>query len=98
MAVTSTSKRTPLFSEHLRLGAKMVPFAGYEMPLQYAGISSEHHSVRNHAGLFDVSHMGELEVKGPGAVELVDALITNDLSRLADGKALYTCACTASRE
>jgi aminomethyltransferase len=93
LAVTSTSKRTPLFSEHLRLGAKMVPFAGYEMPLQYAGISSEHHSVRNHAGLFDVSHMGELEVKGSGAVELVDTLITNDLSRLADGKALYTCAC-----
>ena len=91
--MTSPTLRTPLFSEHLRLGAKMVPFAGYEMPLQYAGISSEHHAVRQHAGLFDVSHMGELEVKGPGAVELVDSLITNDLSRLADGKALYTCCC-----
>ena len=93
MAVTSTTLRTPLYLEHLRLGAKMVPFAGYEMPLQYTGITSEHQAVRNQAGLFDVSHMGELEIKGPGAIELVNRLITNDLSRLPDGKALYTCAC-----
>lgn len=86
-------KRTPLHSEHRALGAKLVPFAGYEMPLQYRGISAEHQAVRERAGLFDVSHMGELEVRGPGALDFVNGLITNDLSRAKDGQALYTCAC-----
>jgi aminomethyltransferase len=85
--------KTPLHADHVRLGAKMVPFAGYEMPIQYSGISAEHQAVRTAAGLFDVSHMGELEVKGPGAVAWVDQLITNDLGRLSDNKAVYTCAC-----
>ncbi|MFO7178219.1 MAG: glycine cleavage system aminomethyltransferase GcvT [Pseudomonadota bacterium] len=84
---------TPLHEEHRRLGAKLVPFAGYEMPIQYTGIAAEHQAVRTRAGLFDVSHMGEIEVTGPDAVSLVDRLITNDLGRLADGRALYTVAC-----
>src|SRR5688572_10633174 len=63
------------------------------MPVQYQGISAEHQAVRERAGLFDVSHMGELEVSGPGALEAVNRLITNDLARVPDGKALYTCCC-----
>ena len=77
----------------MRLGARLVPFAGWEMPIQYAGISSEHQAVRERAGLFDVSHMGELEVKGSEALALVDGLITGDLRQVEDGQALYTCAC-----
>lgn len=86
-------KRTPLFEEHKALGARLVPFAGYEMPIQYRGISAEHETVRTRAGLFDVSHMGELEVRGAGALAAVNRLITNDLERASDGQALYTCAC-----
>src|SRR5690606_18410918 len=70
-----------------------VPFAGYEMPVQYRGISAEHEAVRTRAGIFDVSHMGELEVRGAGALAAVNRLITNDLERASDGQALYTCAC-----
>ena len=90
---TGTLRRTPLYGEHLRLGARMVPFAGWEMPVQYAGIGAEHAAVRTAAGLFDVSHMGELELTGPGALGLVDRLVTNDLGRVADGQAMYTCCC-----
>jgi aminomethyltransferase len=86
-------KRTPLADEHRALGARMVPFAGWEMPVQYAGVKAEHLAVRTDAGLFDVSHMGELFVTGPGALAAVDRLVTNDLSALAVGHALYTCAC-----
>lgn len=71
----------------------MVPFAGYEMPVQYAGIVAEHVAVREHAGLFDVSHMGELKLTGPGALEQANRLVTNDLARIADGQAMYTCCC-----
>ncbi len=71
----------------------MVPFAGFELPVQYKGLVEEHKTVRNAAGLFDVSHMGELELKGPGAGAVVDSLITNDAAKLVDGQALYTCAC-----
>jgi len=71
----------------------MVPFAGWEMPVQYAGVSEEHRAVREAAGLFDVSHMGELVLEGEHAAAVVDYLITNDARRLADGQALYTCAC-----
>ena len=85
--------RTPLYAEHLALGARMVPFAGWEMPVQYAGVTEEHRAVREAAGLFDVSHMGELVMSGAYAGQVVDYLITNDASRLADGQALYTCAC-----
>ena len=86
-------KRTPLFAKHQALGARLVPFAGWEMPIQYKGISLEHQAVRERVGLFDVSHMGELELRGERALSLVDSLITNDLSRAADGQATYTCCC-----
>ncbi|HET9932284.1 MAG TPA: glycine cleavage system aminomethyltransferase GcvT [Polyangiaceae bacterium] len=91
--MTSSLRHTPVHSEHVRLGARLVPFAGYEMPIQYAGISEEHNAVRNKAGLFDVSHMGEIQVSGPAALATVDRIITGDLTRVADGQALYTCAC-----
>lgn len=71
----------------------MVPFAGWEMPIQYTGIVDEHQAVRTAAGLFDVSHMGELELKGEHAAAVVDSLVTNDLTKLVDGQAMYTCAC-----
>ena len=91
-----TLLRTPLYPEHLRLGAKLVPFAGWEMPIQYKGIAAEHTAVRERVGLFDVSHMGELRVTGPGALAAVDSLITNDLSKAEDGQAVYTCCCNAA--
>ena len=90
-----TLSRTPLYAEHVRLGAKLVPFAGWEMPIQYKGIAAEHTAVRERVGLFDVSHMGELHVTGPGALAAVDSLITNDLSKAANGQAVYTCCCNA---
>ncbi|HVY27718.1 MAG TPA: glycine cleavage system aminomethyltransferase GcvT [Polyangiaceae bacterium] len=90
-----TLSRTPLFADHVRLGAKLVPFAGWEMPIQYKGIAAEHTAVRERVGLFDVSHMGELHVTGAGALAAVNALITNDLSKAADGQAVYTCCCNA---
>ncbi len=85
--------RTPLHAEHVALGAKLVPFAGWEMPVQYSGVTEEHRAVREAAGLFDVSHMGELVLGGEYAAQVVDYLITNNASRLTDGQALYTCAC-----
>ncbi len=85
--------RTPLHDQHVALGAKMVPFAGWEMPVQYSGVSDEHRAVREAAGLFDVSHMGEIILGGEHAGAVVNYLITNDASRLTDGEALYTCAC-----
>lgn len=86
-------RRTPLHNTHVALGARIVPFAGWQMPVQYAGIVEEHHAVRKAAGLFDVSHMGELKIEGSAAEEFVDSLVTGDVSKLADGKALYTLAC-----
>src|SRR5580700_5297652 len=86
-------RRTSLYECHARLGARLVPFAGWEMPVQYEGIVPEHKAVRTAAGLFDVSHMGELEMRGEYAGQVVNYLITNDASKLADGQALYTCAC-----
>jgi aminomethyltransferase len=85
--------KTPLHAAHVRLSARMVPFAGYEMPVQYKGVKDEHLAVRSAAGLFDVSHMGELELRGSGALEVVNHIITNDAAKLVDGQALYTCAC-----
>jgi aminomethyltransferase len=93
--VAETSlKYTPLNEEHIKLGAKMVPFAGYSMPVQYSGIIEEHHAVRSQAGLFDVSHMGEVLVSGPNALAFIQNLVTNDVSTLYDGKALYSAMCT----
>jgi aminomethyltransferase len=92
-SVITPARRTPLYDEHARLGARFVPFAGYEMPIQFAGISEEHRAVREQVGLFDVSHMGEIDVTGPGAVALVDYIVTGDVQKVKDGQALYTCAC-----
>ncbi len=87
-------RRTPLFEEHERLGAKIVPFAGYAMPVQYpAGIVAEHNAVREHAGLFDVSHMGELDVRGGDALGFVQYVTTNDASKLEVGQAQYSVLC-----
>jgi aminomethyltransferase len=85
-----TLLRTPLFERHVALGARLVPFAGWEMPVQYEGVIPEHRAVRNDCGVFDVSHMGELEVEGPRAPELLQSTLSNDLARLGDGQAQYT--------
>jgi aminomethyltransferase len=88
---TDTLKRTPLTDTHAALGAKLVPFAGYVMPVQYpTGITAEHNAVRKHAGLFDVSHMGEFIVEGPGAVDFVNYVTTNDVEALTIGQAHYS--------
>src|SRR6478672_13800908 len=85
----TTLKRTPLHEIHVALGAKIVPFAGYEMPVQYpAGITAEHKAVREGCGMFDVSHMGEFWITGPRAVEFVNFVTTNDVGALAVGRAL----------
>jgi aminomethyltransferase len=91
--MTAGAKRTSLYDRHVAAKGKMVPFAGFELPIQYTGIVDEHQAVRTAAGIFDVSHMGELEMKGPHAAAVVDYLVTNDTSRLGDGQAMYTCAC-----
>ena len=88
-------RSTPLRDTHVALGARMVPFAGWEMPVYYTSISEEHRAVREAAGLFDVSHMGEVEVRGPDAAAFVQRLVTNDASRVADGQAQYTVLCRA---
>lgn len=86
-------KRTPLHAVHVELGARIVAFAGYEMPIQYSGLKAEHLAVRESAGIFDVSHMGELRVRGANAVGAVNRLITNDLAAIPNGKAVYTFCC-----
>ena len=86
-------RRTPLYDEHKDLGARLVDFAGWEMPVQYSGIKAEHATVRTYAGLFDVSHMGEVVFRGPDAEEAVQRLVTRDVSRLADGQAGYAAVC-----
>ena len=86
--------KTPLYDEHVRLSGKMVPFAGYSMPVQYAtGILAEHRAVRESAGIFDVSHMGEFRVRGPGACHFVSRATINDPAALADGQAQYSAMC-----
>jgi aminomethyltransferase len=87
------AQRTPLFDAHVRAGARIVDFAGWEMPVQYAGILEEHAAVRERAGLFDVSHMGEVVFRGPKALPALQALFTNDLAKCADGQAQYGCLC-----
>lgn len=89
-------KRTPLYEEHMAAKAKLIDFGGWEMPVQYAGVVEEHHAVRTKAGLFDVSHMGELNVQGKDALAFVQMLLTNDLSKLEDGQILYSPMCTPS--
>lgn len=84
-------KLTSLNAIHKALGAKMVPFAGYEMPLQYEGLLTEHDTVRNAVGVFDVSHMGEFIIRGEGALELIQKVASNDVAALTDGKVQYSC-------
>lgn len=84
-------KSTSLSNKHIALGAKMVPFAGYNMPVSYKGLNEEHHAVRNSVGVFDVSHMGEFILKGPNALNLIQKVTSNDASVLSDGKAQYSC-------
>jgi glycine cleavage system T protein (aminomethyltransferase) len=85
--------RTPLYEQHVELGAKLVPFAGWEMPVQYEGVREEHAAVRNHAGMFDVSHMGQVEVEGPGALAFLQRVLSNDLAAVGLGGAQYSCLC-----
>ena len=95
--MTDVLARTPLYEEHVALGGKMVPFAGFQMPVQYpAGITAEHRAVREAAGLFDVSHMGEFVVSGPQALDLVQHISVNDVSRVEVGQAQYSAMCLES--
>ncbi|MDB4969573.1 MAG: glycine cleavage system protein [Myxococcales bacterium] len=89
-------KQTPLYGRHQALGAKVIDFGGWAMPVQYSGILDEHRAVRESAGIFDVSHMGEVWFRGPRAAEAVQRLVTNDVGKLADGGAMYSCACRPS--
>jgi len=89
-------KQTPLYGRHKSLGAKVIDFGGWAMPVQYSGILDEHKTVRSAAGIFDVSHMGEVWFRGPRAAEAVQRLVTNDVGKLADGGAMYSCACRPS--
>src|SRR5213592_3648496 len=88
--MSATLLHTPLHDRHVELGARMVPFAGWEMPVQYEGVIPEHRAVRTDAGVFDVSHMGELEVEGPRAHDFLQGTLSNDLDRLEPGQAQYT--------
>ncbi len=93
MADAETLQRTPLHDRHVKAGARLVPFAGWEMPVQYAGIRAEHTAVRERAGVFDVSHMGQVETSGPGALALLQRLLSNDVERIAPGGAQYSVLC-----
>jgi aminomethyltransferase len=86
-------RHTPLYEQHVELGAKIVPFAGWEMPVQYEGIREEHAAVRLHAGMFDVSHMGQVEVEGPGALGFLQRVLSNDVAKVHIGGAQYSCLC-----
>jgi aminomethyltransferase len=88
--VDATLLRTPLYERHVALGARMVPFAGYEMPVQYEGVIDEHKAVRAETGVFDVSHMGELHIDGPTAQGFLQSMLSNDVDKLAEGDAQYT--------
>jgi len=96
MGAAEALRRTPLYEEHKAAGARLVGFAGWEMPVQYEGIKAEHEAVRNRVGLFDVSHMGEVVFRGPQAEEAVQRLVTRDVSRLAVGQAGYAALCYES--
>jgi aminomethyltransferase len=93
MTTDAALRRTPLYEEHKRLGARMVPFAGYEMPIQYTGIVAEHRAVREDAGVFDLSHMGEFYFEGREALAAVDKLVSSDVAGLAAGEARYGLLC-----
>lgn len=84
-------KQTQFYAFHLLHGAKMVPFAGFQMPVEYSGVSQEHINVRENVGVFDVSHMGEIWIKGPDAFELVQRISSNDVALLQAGQIQYSC-------
>ena len=88
--MAQTLHRTPLYDRHVAAGARMVPFAGWEMPVQYEGVIPEHRAVRTDCGVFDVSHMGEIEVEGMHAFDLLQSLLSNDLGKVEVGGAQYT--------
>src|SRR3990170_2679531 len=92
-AGTETLKRAPLHDRHVAAGARLVPFAGWEMPVQYAGIREEHLAVRERVGVFDVSHMGEVETFGPDAEAFLQRVLSNDVSRIAERGAQYSVLC-----
>jgi glycine cleavage system T protein (aminomethyltransferase) len=92
-SVETTLRRTPLYDRHLAAGGKLVPFAGWEMPVQYEGIRQEHLVVRRHAGVFDVSHMGQVETRGPQALEFLQRMLSNDVRRIPEGGAQYSVMC-----
>lgn len=87
---STEAQRTPLYLEHVKLAAKMVPFAGWQMPVEYKGLKEEHHNVRNNVGLFDVSHMGEVRFRGPKALEALEWMTTNHVAKLKKGEAHYS--------
>src|SRR6187402_3636531 len=91
METTTELKNVALVDTHTKLGAKMVPFAGYLMPVSYSGLNDEHATVRSAVGVFDVSHMGEFILKGENALDLIQRVTSNDASKLANGKAQYSC-------
>ena len=93
MSSTTELRRTPLYDRHAAAGAKLVPFAGWEMPVQYAGIREEHVAVRRSAGVFDVSHMGQVETTGPQATEFLQRMMSNDVRRIPEGGAQYSVMC-----
>ena len=90
MSSTTELRRTPLYERHAAAGARLVPFAGWEMPVQYAGIREEHLAVRGNAGVFDVSHMGQVLTRGPDALTFLQRMLSNDIDRIEAGKAQYT--------
>src|SRR5215203_1849612 len=92
-AGTETLKRTPLHDRHVAAGARLVPFAGWEMPVQYDGIRAEHMAVRERAGIFDVSHMGEIATSGPGAEAFLQRILSNDVTKIAEHGAQYSVLC-----
>jgi aminomethyltransferase len=96
VATETALRRTPLYERHVDLGAKLVDFAGWEMPVSYEGIREEHSAVRTHAGMFDVSHMGEVEVEGPGALRFLQLALSNDVAAIEVGGAQYSCLCDES--
>jgi aminomethyltransferase len=93
VSVAATLRRTPLYERHIAAGGRLVPFAGWEMPVQYEGIRQEHLAVRDSAGLFDVSHMGQIETRGPQAQEFLQRILSNDVTRIADHGAQYALLC-----
>ncbi len=92
-AASDALQHTPLHDRHVAAGARLVPFAGWELPVQYEGIRAEHEAVREHAGVFDVSHMGEIETSGPDAEAFLQRVLSNDVTKLADGGAQYSVLC-----